>query len=61
MKSGKRSTAHRVTLHCQLKLVKTGLNSILLPPVAAPGTTSTRDLLGLLYKREKIFEMDEKG
>ena len=49
MKSGKRSTACQVTLQCQLKLFKTALNFILLPPVAAAGTKALRDLLGGLY------------
>ena len=47
--SGKRSTACQVTLQYQLKLVLTGLSSMLLPLVAALGITTLRDLLGRLY------------
>ena len=51
MKSGKRSTACQVTLQCKLKLVLTGFNSMLLPPVAALGTTTLRDFLCRLYNQ----------
>ena len=49
LQSGKRSTACQVTLQYQLKLVLTGLSSMLLPLVAALGITTLRDLLGRLY------------
>ena len=49
LESGKRSTACQVTLQYQLKLVLTGLSSMLLPLVAALGITTLRDLLGRLY------------
>ena len=45
LQSGKRSTACQY----QLKLVLTGLSSMLLPLVAVLGITTLRDLLGRLY------------